>query len=109
MRNIIEFETDAQREYNRLSVRAEKNLKAYGDMMERKERKFKMKGSLTEDDIDEILLGMAMLARDSREKHELLKKINPEGAAEIEEIERKAFKAAKEQFYEEEYGLKVIK
>lgn len=43
------------------------------------------------------------------EKDMSFKKINPERAAEMEEIERKAFKAAKEQFYEEEYGLKVIK
>lgn len=71
MGNIIEFETDAQREYNKLSDRSQKNLKAYGEMVEREERKFKMKGSLTEEDIDEILLGMATLARDSRERHEL--------------------------------------
>ena len=109
MGNIIEFETKAQREYNKLSDRSEKNLKAYEEMMERKERKFQLKGSLTEDDIDEILLGMATLGRDSRERRQLLKKINPKKAAEMDEIERRTFKEGKERYYEEEYGIKIIK
>lgn len=79
MSNIVELETKEQREYRKIDIRSSENLKAYGELLERKERKFQMKGSLTEEDIDEILLSMAQLARDSRERRELLRKINPEG------------------------------
>ena len=112
MEKVVAFKTKLQKEYDEVCERANKNLEEYTKLLEQKTLKYKWKGDLTEADIDEILMGIGKISKDSNEKRQLLKKINPEVAAYIEKLDKKimreAWEKAREEYYEKEYGLRVV-
>lgn len=112
-KTIKNFRTKDQREFDKICEKSEDNLKEYNEMLERKERKFQMGGKLSEADIDEIIKGMGILARDSIDRKEQLKKINPEEYEKMRKEEKEVFNEAwvkaKEEYFEEEHGMKVVK
>lgn len=57
MENIITFRTPAQKEYDKLCDRSKENLKAYDELLEKKQRKFDMAGRLFETDIEQLKTG----------------------------------------------------
>ncbi len=108
MGNIINFETRDQGEYRAISDLTEKHLNTYQNILERKERKLQLKGSLTESDLDEILAGMASVALSSKNLRCQLERINPEAAQKMVQIEENAFNEERAAFRRNAYGITVI-
>jgi len=107
-----QLEKDRQ-EFTRLGDVIEDESAEYDALLERMDRKVELGGKPSEQDIDAIIANMGTLCRLSRERRNLLRKINPKAVDEIEEIEdaaiRGAIKESRGEFYKSEYGLKIVK
>lgn len=109
MENTIAFRTRDQREYDKTSYKAEEDHEIFEEMMKEKEQKLQDKGSLSEEDIDDIFLGLGTIIRNGREMDELTKKINPGIIEKKEAFEKDLWDKKKAQYLEEEHGIRIIK
>jgi len=109
MEKIVPMRTKEQRDFDRLSNHIEKEIAEYEAFLEHLDRKEEWGEEPTEKDIDDILLWMQHISRENRELHEKLRKINPEGTAEVERIKREAIREALADMHAEEHGLKIVR